>query len=112
MTTSEDSIFASKFRNFIEQYPLYAKFKLKVPEFFSSLQLDVVEVYCNRCKSSRPFHNSRPYKPGVPPTPRNGVISGPPRLESGIYNQEYECAGCQTETFDYWVEVDIMVPRN
>lgn len=100
MPKQPDLPVATQVRGFLEQHPLYSKIRLSLPEYFSQMQPDVVELRCPVCKTSRPFRDSRPYESGA-------GMGGPPPLSSGVYKFYFNCTGCHSATYQFFVEVNV-----
>ncbi len=71
-------------RTFLEQYPLYKKFKMKVPDISLDLAKPSIRMHCPTCTSNQTFVMFNAYS-----SYRNGEPT-----YGKTYLIEYKCAGC------------------
>lgn len=84
-------------KNFLETAPLYAWREFKKPRVNrSSLWINEIDAFCERCEQNRPFHY---------PHSRGGGAGMPiPVLESGTSYFEFSCVSCRKSHREYLVE--------
>lgn len=76
-----------EYKNFLESYPLYRKFKMDVPKSVGFL-MPGVKLYCKRCQSNQTFVESS----------CSAGLNDP--LECSVVELEYVCGGCE-ESYQY-----------
>jgi hypothetical protein len=94
--------FKDELRSFFETYPLYKKWRTDfLPEYGKQLTVDVIYLWCEICKTERPFRSGSHNFWGNSPVPH------PPKLKSDIYEFERTCTGCNQNFFKCWFEVKV-----
>jgi hypothetical protein len=79
-------------RDFIENYPLFRKFKYDVPSSLDELKKPAIHMYCNYCKSDQTFNMSNEYFEYYP------RVTGYPSYPSGgrVVRAVYLCSSCKS----------------
>lgn len=70
---------------FLEEFPLYRKFKCEIPEYLSIIPTPAIHMYCGRCKSEQTFRMSNRYSEVKGDTFSQSVTA---------VRAEYTCAAC------------------
>lgn len=81
--------------DFLEEYPLYRKFKIKIPYNFDEMQRVNIKMYCERCKSKQTFswdYENRGYG--------NNDTSGQ------VIMLRYRCAHCERNYRFFMIKID------
>ena len=109
---SESNKFKEIVKEFLESKPLYVRQKL--PDDFHYVEPDVLFLFCNICKSERPFRDIKPIRGNTnDPKPYSGnsispsvsaMIPSTPATE--FYKVKYTCTGCNNDTFDFWFQLN------
>jgi len=85
---------------FLAEAPLLSKHRFEFPKYFSGLEPDVVELFCESCGTRRPYRDTRP----------RGMGAGrraPSELSSGVYRMQFACQGCRSSAAVFFLQISI-----
>lgn len=92
-------------KTFLEEAPLYARKDFKRPSVnWSHLEVQEIEVYCSRCKKSRPFKDMSSRGGGSSRSARLEDMASGSALRSGTSNLAFTCASCREEKILVFVQ--------
>ncbi len=86
------------FREMLEEYPLYRKFTVELPQVLSNLKLPAVTMHCPNEKSLQTFNSNRQF--------HEVQVHGPnTHCWNRVIHLEYQCASCGQFLRHFFIDV-------
>lgn len=97
------------FQSFLEEFPLYIKFKEQIPRYQRELDHRNIQLYCSQCSDTRTFRYASLTPRGATSGYSFGSAPGeqPPLdyLENNIYHIRYCCADCMVTHCHFLIHI-------